>query len=73
MLESQFVSNLIQSMSFWQVLCGALAVAFIYLYFLGRSQKRRIRAFMERRTATIISQKEQIEEQKALLEYEHEK
>lgn len=28
---------------------------------------------MERRTATIISQKEKIEEQKALLEYEHEK
>ena len=28
---------------------------------------------MERRTATIIAQKEKIEEQKALLEYEHEK
>lgn len=72
-LESNFVSKLIQSMFFWQVLSGVLALAFVYLFFLGRSQKKKIRAFMERRTTTIIAQKEKIEEQKALLEYEHEK
>lgn len=60
-------------MSFWQILALVLAVALIYLFFLGTRQKRKIRAFMERRTATIIAQKEKIEEQKALLEYEHEK
>ncbi len=66
-------NNFLNASFYWQLISLVLVLALIYIIFSGRKQKRKIRSFMERRTTTIINQKQKIEEQKALLEYEHQK
>ena len=65
--------SFLSSLLFWQLLCVGLLITVLAILFIGKKQRAKIRQFMERRTQTIIGQKEKIEEQKALLEYEHEK
>lgn len=57
----------------WQIAFLISVMGIVYLYISGRIQRRKIRQFMERRTNTILSQKEQIEKQKDLLEKESKK
>ena len=71
---NKFVLGSVFSMVlFWQIVSILLAISLVVFILLKRNQRSKIIQFMERRTQTIVAQKEKIEEQKALIEYEHEK
>lgn len=72
--EVKFIPNSVLTNLFvWQMATLGLLLVILFTLINGKRQRSKIRQFMERRTQTIISQKEKIEEQKALIEYEHEK
>lgn len=67
------LSSWASSLVLWQVICAVLVVLLVTVIVRGRSQKRKIRGYMERRTEKIIFQKEKIETQSEELRLEHEK
>ena len=73
LLVSFLAQNILVSLLFWQLISVALVISIAVIYFFGKKQRNNMREFMERRTETILDQKNKIEQQNTLLEIESKK